>query len=164
MFQVRRWSKGGRRAFVDIPAGSDTITEILGLQSGSMLFAGAEGFGLISPAAKATQLQGLGSLDLSAGGGHGLRVSAGGGAVQVDSGQPPHTYRFALGERRVDIDPPADAALLAPITQAPGLNVTNWDSSTTPAVNGTPIELQEYETARSLAIVPGTQHFVLGAD
>jgi hypothetical protein len=31
-------------------------------------------------------------------------------------------------------------------------------------VNGTPIKLKPYETARSLSIVPGTQHFVLGAD
>ena len=64
----------------------------------------------------------------------------------------------------VKIDPPADDSLKTPITQAPGLNITNWDSSTTPAVNGTPIKLHVNETARSVAIVPGTQHFVLGAE
>jgi Caspase domain len=33
-----------------------------------------------------------------------------------------------------------------------------------PAVNRDRIKLEPFETARSLAIVPGTQHFVLGAD
>jgi len=164
VWQVRRWSKGGRGAFIDIPAGSETIMEILGLQSGSMLFAHAYGFGLIGPDAKMTPFQGLGGLDVASGGGHELRVSADGGAVQVDAWQPLHTYRFALGERRADSDPPADAALLAPVTQAPGLDVTNWNSSTTPAVNGRLIKLSPNEQARSLAVVPGTQRFVLGTE
>lgn len=165
VLQVRRWSKGGRGAFVDIPLGSsDTIAEILGLTSGSILFARAYGFGLIGPDAKVTPLQSLGGLNVASGGGHKLRVSADGGAVQIDAWQPQHIYRFALGERRVDVEPPADSTLLAPVTQAPGLAVTDWDSSTTPAVNGAPIKLKPYESARSLAIVPGTQHFVLGAE
>jgi hypothetical protein len=61
-------------------------------------------------------------------------------------------------------DPPADSRLLAPVTQAPGLAVTNWDNSMKPAVNGAPIKLEHYEYARSLAIVRGTQHFVLGSE
>jgi WD40 repeat protein len=164
VWQVRRWSNGGCGAFVDISAGSNTILEILGLQSGSMLFARADGFGLIGPDAKVTLLQGLGGLDLASGRVHKLRVSPDGGTVQVDSWQPLHTYRFALGKRRVDVDPPDDTELLAPVTQAPGVDVTNWENSTTPAVNGAPIKLDPYEIARSLAIVPGTQHFVLGTE
>jgi len=164
VWQVRRWSDGGRGAFVDIGAGSDTIMKILGLQSGSMLFARANGIGLIDPEAKVTPLQGFGSLALNNGGGRELRVSADGGTVQIDSWEPRHAYLFALGERRVDIDSPADAAFLAPVTQEPGLDVTNWFNSMTSAVNGTPVKLQQYEMARSLAIVPGTQHFVLGAE
>jgi len=164
--QIRRWNKGGRGAFVDIAAGYSTnaIMEILGLRSGSMLFALSKSFGLIDPDAKVTPLQGLGGLDLNSGGGHKLRISADGSTVQIDSWEPRHSSRFALGERRVDVDPAADPALRDPVTQAPGLDVTSWFSSTTPAVNGTPLKLGSYEAARSLAIVPGTQHFVLGAD
>jgi WD40 repeat protein len=158
-WQIRRWSDDGHGAFVDIPAGSNTVMAILGLQSGSMLFAHANGFGLISPDATMTPVQGFGGL----GGGSALRVSADGGAVQVDAWKPRHSYRFALGERRVDVDPPADSTLLAPITQAPGLDVTNWHNSATPAVNGAPIKLESEEWATSLAVVPGTQHFVLAA-
>jgi hypothetical protein len=66
----------------------------------------------------AVPLQGLGGLDLRSGGGP-LLVSADGATAQVDAWQHRHAYRFALGERRVDIDPAADHALLAPITHAP---------------------------------------------
>ena len=52
---------------------------------------------------------------------------------------------------------------MAPITQAPGLNIT-WGYLRTPAVNGAPIKLIVGERSLSVAIVPGTQHFVLGAD
>jgi tetratricopeptide (TPR) repeat protein len=163
--QVRRWSKGGRGAFVDIPAAPEPIVEILALKSGAMLFAHLHGFGLISPDTKVKQLHGLGGLDV--GSGDGPVVSPDGGAVQIDGldvlVNARHTYRFNLLQRRVDIDPPTDAALLAPITQVPGLAVANWEDSMTPAVNGTPIKLYPGESARSLAIVPGTQHFVIGA-
>jgi hypothetical protein len=128
-----------------------------------MLFAHATGFSLITPEANVIKLQNLGSLDLGSGRAP-LQMSADGNIVQVDSWQPRHAYRFALSERRIDVDPPAEASLLAPVTQTPGLVVTNWDGSRTPAVNGAPIKLGRHEWARSLAIVPATQHFVLGAE
>ena len=87
-WQVRRWSNGGRGAHVDISAASDTIMELVGLKSGSMLVASGDGFGLIGPDAKVTQLQGVGALELNSGGGRLLRVSADGGIVQVDSWEP----------------------------------------------------------------------------
>jgi WD40 repeat protein len=165
MRKVRRWSEAGRGASIDIPAGTDTIMQLLGLKDGSMLIAHTQGFGLISPDAKATQLQGRGNLDLRSGKGP-LQVSTEGSAVQVDSWEPNHTYRFALTRRVIDIDPPADVALKAPITDAAGLAVANWRNSRTPTVNGKPIKLKDFsfESARSIAIVPRTQPFVLGAD
>jgi hypothetical protein len=84
IFQVRRWSKGGRGVFVNIPTGSDTIMEILGLKSGSMLFARGNGFGLISPDAKVIQLKGLGGIDFSSDEPGSLRVSADGRIVHVE--------------------------------------------------------------------------------
>ena len=168
--QVRRWSKGGNGAFVDIPAAPEPIIKILALKSGAMLVAHLHGFGLISPDARVIPLQGLGSLDV--GPEDGPLVSADGDTVQIqgldvraDALRPSeNTYRFMLSQRRVDIDPSGDGELLLPaITQAPGLAVTNWKDTTTPAVNGTPIKLYPGEIARSLAIVPGTQNFVLGA-
>jgi WD40 repeat protein len=164
VWQVRRWSDGGRGAFVDIPSASDGIMQILGLgQKGSMLFASADKFGLIQADARPISLQGRGVIELASGRGP-LRVSANGETVQVDSWDPRHTYRFALSRRQIDVDPAADASLLAPSTEAAGLSVANWLNSKAPAVNGTPLKLQPYENSRSLALVPATEHFVLGAD
>jgi WD40 repeat protein len=162
--QVRRWSNGGRGAYVDISAAHNTIMELVGLKSGSILIASGNNVGLIAPDAKVTEIQRYGALDLRSGGAHLLRVSSDGGIVQVDSWEPRHSYRFALGDRLVKIDPPADDVLKAPITQAPGLNITNWRDSSKPAVNGAPIKLDDREVARSVAIVPGVQQFVLGGE
>jgi WD40 repeat protein len=158
--QVRRWSDGGRGAYVDVPAASNAIFELIGLKSGSILIGSYLGLGFIDPDAKVTQLQGFGALNLT--GRRPLRVSSDGSIVQVDSWAPRHAYRFALAERLVKIDPPADDALKDPITQAPGLDITNR-TSRVPAVNGAPIRLKANERSLSIAIVPGTQHFVLGA-
>jgi hypothetical protein len=76
----------------------------------------------------------------------------------------PYCYRCALGKRRVAVDPPIDQKLRLPIRKAPGLNVRNWEDSTKPTVNELPINLNRGEFARSLAIVPGTQRFVLGGE
>jgi WD40 repeat protein len=160
--QVRRWSNGGRGVHVDISVAPDTIMRLVGLKSGSILFLSSKSFGLIGPDAKVTQLQGYGALALNSGEGLRLQVSADGGIVQVDSRSPRHAYRFALAERVIKIDPRPDGSLKVPITRVPGLNITNWDSTKTPAVNGTPIKLDSGETARSVAIAPGTQRFVLG--
>jgi WD40 repeat protein len=162
--QVRRWSGRGRGAFVDIANGSTGyIQGILGLKDGGMLFAYQDRFGVIQPDTSPAWIQGFGSLHLYSGRGP-LRISNNGDTVQVDSWIPLHTYRFALSRRQIDVDPPTDVSLLAPTTQTPGLSVMNWQDSTSPAVNGAPLKLWPGETARSLAVVPGTSRFVLGAN
>jgi hypothetical protein len=164
IFQVRRWSDGGRGAFVDIPSAPNSVMRILTLRkNGGVLFASTGNFGVIQADASSVSLQGLGVIDLRSGRGQ-LRISENGDTVQVDSWEPHHAYRFALSRRQIDVDPPADASLLAPSTAAPGLSVTNWEDSTAPAVNGTPLKLPPYERTRSLAVVPATEHFVLGTE
>jgi WD40 repeat protein len=161
---VRRWSSGGRGAFVDIPAGNTgSMQGVLGLADGRTLFSYQDHLGVIQADGKLAWTQGLGGLDLRSGRGP-LRVSRNGDTVQVDSWDPPHSYRFALDRRQIDIDPPSDASLIAAATQAPGLSVTNWQGSTSPALNGAPLKLWPGETARSLALVPGATGFVLGAN
>jgi WD40 repeat protein len=175
LIQVRRWSYGGGpKAYVDIPVGSGSV-QLVALKSGSILAAHDSGLVLIAADSKVTQLQGLGRLDLRSTRGRVLRVSADGSTVQIDAWLPRHSYGFALADRRVQIDPVAvDAAnclyvfcreaLQEPVTQVPGLDITNWYSSKKPVVNGTPIKLRPDERSFGVAIVPGTQHFVLGAD
>ena len=164
MRYVRRWSNGGRGAFVDITTGTTGyIQGVQGLADGRTLFCYQDHLGVIKADGKLAWTQGLGGLDLRSGRGP-LRISRNGDTVQVDSWDPPHSYRFALSRRQIDIDPPSDPSLLTAATQAPGLAVTNWQGTTTPMLNGTPLKLLPSETARSLAVVPGATRFVLGAN
>ena len=163
VWQVRRWSDAGRGTFVDIPSGTSAIPELLGLQEGRMLFTSTDNFGVIQADARAATLQGLGVIDLRPDRGP-LRISRNGDTVQFESWEPHHSYRFALNRRQIDVDRPTDASLLAPVTEAQGLSVTDWQYSTAPAVNGVPLKLSPYEISRSLALVGGAEHFVIGAD
>jgi WD40 repeat protein len=53
---------------------------------------------------------------------------------------------------------------LSPRTTAPGLTITDWDSTTAPKLNGKPLSLTQYERSRSLAIAPDGQQFLLGTE
>jgi WD40 repeat protein len=44
------------------------------------------------------------------------------------------------------------------------LNITDWDSTNTPKLNGAPLKLEQYETSLSLAIGPNASWFVLGTE
>jgi WD40 repeat protein len=56
------------------------------------------------------------------------------------------------------------AVLSAPITQAKGLEITDWFNNTHPKLNGKPLALQSYERSRALAISQDEQHFLLGTE
>jgi WD40 repeat protein len=89
--QMRRWSDGGRGAFVDIPSAPNSIMQILGLKKyGGVLFASQNNFGVIHADAKPVTLQGLGITDLRSNRGP-LRTSPNGETVQADSWDPRHT-------------------------------------------------------------------------
>jgi WD40 repeat protein len=164
---LRRWSNGGRGTHVDIPAEPQTaIVGLIGLKSGAMLVGKTDGLEVVDPAANVRPLQGYGALRLDSdrAGNRLLQVSTDGGIVQVDADQPRHAYRFALADRIVKIDAPADDTLNPPIKRAPGLDIINYVWTTKPAVNGTLIRLETDEVARNIAIVPGTLHFVLATE
>jgi hypothetical protein len=44
------------------------------------------------------------------------------------------------------------------------LQVKDWQNTTNPGLNGQPLKLKQYEISRSLALVPGGQSFLLGAE
>jgi len=72
--------------------------------------------------------------------------------------------RFDLDRRQVTAESPADAALTPARTEAKGLTLEGWKDTTEPRLNGEPLPLAQYEIARSLAIAPGGERFLLGAD
>jgi WD40 repeat protein len=162
--KVRRWENGGTGPHIDIEAANSTMMGLVPLKNGGILFAAQDpAFGIIDAQGRATILQSPGQLDFWNRLGS-LKVSKTGQTVEQGTNFPRHTIRFALAERRLDIDPPADNSLAAPVTEAPDLTVADWRDSYHPAINGQPIALDSYEQSRSLAILPGNDGFLLGTE
>jgi hypothetical protein len=137
--------------------------ELLPMNNGRMLFASGDAFGLIDEAGNVARLQDVVALDWR-GRSAVLGVSADGKMVQMDAVYPNRMVRFSLAQRLVTIDPPPDTSLASPITRAPRVSVADWNETFHPTVGGKPVSLDKEERSQSLAIVPGMDHFVLGAN
>jgi WD40 repeat protein len=162
--RVRRWENGGSGPHIDIEAANNTVMRLLPLKDGGILFATVDpAFGVIDAQGRATTLQGPGQLDFWNALGK-LKLSNDGKTVEQGTSFPAQIIRFALAERRLDIDPPADDSLIAPVAEARELTVTDWKDGYHPSVNGRRIELDSYEQSRSLALLPGNDGFILGAE
>ena len=161
---IRRWENGGSGPYIDIEAANDTVMALLPLKDGGILFAAQDpAFGIIYPQGQAKLLEGPGQLVFRNSLGS-LKVSKDGQTVEEGTNFPQHILRFALTERRLDIDPPADGSLIAPVTEDRDLTVTDWEGGYQPSVSGRAIELDRDEPSRSLALLPGNDGFILGAE
>jgi hypothetical protein len=65
-------------------------------------------------------------------------------------------------ERSLKTYPALETGLWPPVTQAPGLDITDWRASTSPKLNGKPLKILLDEMAKSLAISPEKDTFLLG--
>ena len=70
--------------------------------------------------------------------------------------------RFSLNAWQLELDPAADSRLAGPLTQAPGLLITDWGWKFNPKLNGTSLALPQNERSCSLAIAPDKKRFLLG--
>jgi WD40 repeat protein len=161
-YLVSRWEDAGRGRRTEIGI-KNTLMQFVPLHDGQTLFAETRGFGLIDQSGRVRRLQDLVHLDWR-GGSDFLRVSSDGKAVQIDATDPVRAVRFALADRLVSFNPVPNSSLQAPITDAPGIKIADWNASSRPTVNGKPLQLSNGERSQSIAIVPGVQQFVLGAD
>ena len=138
---VRRWEDGGRGRYTDIKVSNNTIMQLLPLNDGSILFGTADpAFGVIDAQGHVKTLQGPGDLDFRDAV---LRLSRDGKTAEVSAINPSRTFRFNLSKRTVELDPPSDTALAEPVTNTPGLSVSNWKNEYKPKVNGNQIHLQD---------------------
>jgi WD40 repeat protein len=70
--------------------------------------------------------------------------------------------RFDLHQRRLDAAPSTDSGFSA--GQIAGLDIKSWENTEQPTLAGQRLELEQYETSRSLAISPSSRSFVLGTE
>jgi WD40 repeat protein len=161
---ARRWDNGGLGNFIDITCALSSLQDFVPLSSQRMLFADGAGFGVIDGAGKAVRLQDRASIDLRAGAAkQTILVSADARTVQVRD-LFKHVLRFDLMHRTVATDPTSNSALSEPTTSSTSIKLTDWDNHASPMVNGAKIPLDPTEPGRSVALIPGTDRFVLGAE
>ena len=161
---IRRWETAGPGASTDIPAAKNTITGIIPLKRGGVVFASGEpSFGLTDRAGRPYYIKRPDKADFRDNL-KGFSLSYDGAAVGFgyeQFGKSP--ARFDMGSLSLTPSPPG-AGLTPPLTEGKRLKVTDWRNNFHPKLNGKDIELKQYERSRSLALLPGEGGFVLGTE
>jgi WD40 repeat protein len=160
---VLAWANAGRGQRRALPAGTDTVAGLAALPDGRLLVAAQDPLlELLGPDGRPRWAHPSPKADFR-GPDDKLAVSADGTIVDFGFetwGKSP--LRFDLRARKLGGDPPADQQTV-PAKQA-GLAVEGWRDGLSPALDGKPIKLKQYERSRSLAVHPDGGRFVLGAD
>ncbi|MBF8277325.1 MAG: repeat, subgroup [Candidatus Brocadiaceae bacterium] len=161
------WDKGGRGKVKEFRIATNTIMNIAPLADGKLAVgAGGPLVGVVRDAGVVIWKYQGGIADFRAQiGTQCIRLSRNGDRVQFGFerwGKPPAC--FSLTDSQLTLDPPEDKCLLGPITEAKGLNITDWVNRYTPKLDGTRLELWDNEKSRSLAISPDGSCFILGTE
>jgi WD40 repeat protein len=164
-FPIRRWLDAGRGTFQDFTGPGHAVQNLRILPEGRLAFGSADpAWGVLDATGKTvlgqqSVIADFRILD------DGFRVAPGGSSGQFAYelyGR--RSARFSIPERRLILDPPQDSRLSPPRTVSSGLDVTGWESTTEPRLNGQPLALESFERARSLAVAPDGQSFLLGTE
>ncbi|MBK7000377.1 MAG: caspase family protein [Rhodoferax sp.] len=164
-YPVRRWAQAGRGTAQDTPTVSSTVMHLAPLPRGGWLVAGADpAWGVLSASGNWQSRGAPPVADLR--GSRGDAFLLGSDARQVQFGfeqwgKQPHwldlrARKLSAGTLGKDTNP------VSPRTT--DLTIEGWIHTTTPTLNGQPLKLLTYETARSLAISLDASSFVLGAE
>lgn len=164
---ILRWDKGGRGKVKEFRIATNTVMGLAPLDGGRLAVgAGVPLVGVLGDNGKIIWQYQSGIADFRGQRGtRSIRLSQKGDRVVFGFeqwGKSPAC--FSLTDRQLTLDPPEDKHLLGPITEAKGLNITDWENSYTPKLDDTRLELEKYEYSRSLAISPDGSHFFLGTE
>jgi len=160
-FFIRRWPTHGNGAYRDDPVAGNSLMDLLPLSGGRLLFGSQDpSWGLLNAQGTRTLFHapvGADFRDNQAG----FTLSADGTQVRFGYelfGKSPAVFD---SQRRAFV---AEQALNAPLLSAPGLNITDWEYTTAPKLNGSPLKLRTHETSRSLTLLPDGSGFALGTE
>ncbi|MCO6419003.1 caspase family protein [Siccirubricoccus sp. KC 17139] len=162
-FVIRRWADFGLGPATDIPAARDAIPQLLRLPRGGLAFAADDpGWGRLAPDGGLAQAPRPVTAE--------WRLTAGSLAVSADAqrvrfalaqGAPPLVFDVAAG--RLSPADPAEA-LDAARTASPRIPIHEWRGANRPRFGTQQLRLNDREFARSLAILPREDGFLLGTD
>jgi DNA-binding beta-propeller fold protein YncE len=160
---VLAWANAGRGEGRALPAGGDTVGGLAALPDGGLLVATQDPFlAVLGPDGRPRWTHGppqggfRKQRDV-------LAVSQDGAIVDFGFeafGESP--LRFDLSSLKLTPDPPADGRTMR--AKQAGLAIEGWRNGLSPTLDGRPIALKPYEISRSLAVHPGGNRFVLGAE
>lgn len=164
---VRMWTAGGRGPGRDLMAAPNTIMSLVPLQDGGVAFGAADpAYGVLDAQGRRTLFQGQTIANYTGIFSGSWRLSPDGTTIDYGyeyGGKAPG--RFSVVARAVTVGHLSnDKSLSPPKTDGSGLTVTDWQDSTSPRLSGKPLVLRQYERARSLAIAPDEQSFLLGSE
>ncbi|SDD83397.1 caspase family protein [Belnapia rosea] len=162
-FVVRRWTDFGLGPSTDIPAARDAISHLLALPGGGIAYAAADpGWGRITP-------EGLLAFPPRPPGAD-FRATAASLAATEDGtrlrvalrpGEAPIVFDALDGR----LEAGGDASGFLPArTASARLPIADWRNSNRPRLGQVPLRLGEGEYARSLAILPREDGFLIGTD
>lgn len=163
-YPIRVWRDGGRGGYTDLNAATDTVMDIHALADGGIVYGAADPYWSVYDAngqrVRAVQRLIPDLRDMK----EKFRVSYDGTAVSFGYevfGNAPARFDAARGALMLGGD---IAGLSSPLSQWSGIDITDWQNNRYPKLNGRTLKLKDYEQARSYAIAPDGQSFVLGAD
>jgi len=160
---IRAWTNGGRGAYQEIAASDNTITQILPLRNGGIVFSSyTPSFGIIDSKGRRTVYAGPVTSNYR-GNLNGFLLSDDGATVQfsyVYGGKSP--ARFSLAERKLDTAPSGANGLNRAVVER--FPITDWVNSSSPKLSGEPLPMVRNDSSRSLAIMPDRSGFLLGAE
>jgi WD40 repeat protein len=160
---IRRWGDFGLGTPVDTQAAGDTIRDIKALPGGGAVYASDDpGWGRLAPDGSLAQSPQPVLADLRPSRASGLGVSDDGTIVEFTTHSG--VQKFDANTRSLTAIGSLDPSIAKALTSAPPLNVTTWQDTNAPSLNGTRLKLDLEEFSRSLAILPDRNSFVLGTD
>ena len=159
------WSGQGRGSLAKYKVAQNTVMDLTPLPSGGMALAAYDpGWGVFDRQGRRRLWQGPPVADYR-GKRTALRLSSDG--RQVEFGYKyggKDLARFDLTRRRLARIKGHGRDMSPPRLTAPGLKVTGWKNTYHPKLGGKALPLQQYETSRSLAIMPDGSGFLLGSE
>jgi len=157
------WPDGGKGKRQRFAGPKDTVMDLVTWGQGLAFGAADPAFGLLDADGKLVRFRGPPMADLRSKVGEHFVASPDGRRARF--GLKPFSedpWLFDLGGLDLAPSPKPPAGLHA--ADIKGLNVTGWENTTEPKLGGKALPLQPYEVARSLAIAPDAQSFVLGTE
>jgi WD40 repeat protein len=162
-YLIRRWADAGRGRYQDSVAASDLIMDLATSPDGGVAFGSQEpSWGVISANGERLRFVNRETADYRDSQGSFLTNETGNivGFSYEATGKSP--ARFSVADRRLRAGG-ADSALRPP--RIDGLPIQNWKDGQAPTLNGQiKLHLLSDDTARSLAVAPDGQSFLLAGD